>query len=102
MKTESIKDRTRFGERAKKFLSSKLVVFIALLSLSVGAFTVVNRPSADDINFSRVYQYYLLSNSNGQDLAKASTETSQNGGDSNSGGSSVGKKLVARGQEKRC
>lgn len=94
MKTESIKDRTRFWERAKKFLSSKLVVFIALLSLSVGAFTVVNRPSADDINFSRVYQYYLLSNSNGQDLAKASTETSQNGGDSNSGGSSVGKKLV--------
>lgn len=60
----------------------------------MGAFTVVNRPSADDINFSRVYQYYLLSNSNGQDLAKASTETSQNGGDSNSGGSSVGKKLV--------
>lgn len=94
MRTESIKDRTRFWERAKKFLSSKLVVFIALLSLSVGAFTVVNRPSADDINFSRVYQYYLLSNSNGQDLAKASTETSQNGGDSNSGGSSVGKKLV--------
>ena len=94
LKTESIKDRTRFWERAKKFLSSKLVVFIALLSLSVGAFTVVNRPSADDINFSRVYQYYLLSNSNGQDLAKASTETSQNGGDSNSGGSSVGKKLV--------
>ena len=94
LKTESIKDRTRFWERAKKFLSSKLVVFIALLSLSVGAFTVVNRPSADDINFSRVYQYYLLSNSNGQDLAKASTETSQNGGDSNSGGSSVGRKLV--------
>lgn len=94
MRTESIKDRTHFWERAKKFLSSKLVVFIALLSLSVGAFTVVNRPSADDINFSRVYQYYLLSNSNGQDLAKASTETSQNGGDSNSGGSSVGKKLV--------
>lgn len=94
MKTESIKDRTHFWERAKKFLSSKLVVFIALLSLSVGAFTVVNRPSADDINFSRVYQYYLLSNSNGQDLAKASTEASQNGGDSNSGGSSVGKKLV--------
>lgn len=94
LRTESIKDRTRFWERAKKFLSSKLVVFIALLSLSVGAFTVVNRPSADDINFSRVYQYYLLSNSNGQDLAKASTETSQNGGDSNSGGSSVGKKLV--------
>lgn len=94
MRTESIKDRTRFWERAKKFLSSKLVVFIALLSLSVGAFTVVNRPSADDINFSRVYQYYLLSNSNGQDLSKASTEASQNGGDSNSGGSSVGKKLV--------
>lgn len=94
LRTESIKDRTHFWERAKKFLSSKLVVFIALLSLSVGAFTVVNRPSADDINFSRVYQYYLLSNSNGQDLAKASTETSQNGGDSNSGGSSVGKKLV--------
>lgn len=94
LKTESIKDRTHFWERAKKFLSSKLVVFIALLSLSVGAFTVVNRPSADDINFSRVYQYYLLSNSNGQDLAKASTEASQNGGDSNSGGSSVGKKLV--------
>lgn len=60
----------------------------------MGAFTVVNRPSADDINFSRVYQYYLLSNSNGQDLSKASTEASQNGGDSNSGGSSVGKKLV--------
>lgn len=94
MRTESIKDRTHFWERAKKFLSSKLVVFIALLSLSVGAFTVVNRPSADDINFSRVYQYYLLSNSNGQDLSKASTEASQNGGDSNSGGSSVGKKLV--------
>lgn len=94
LRTESIKDRTRFWERAKKFLSSKLVVFIALLSLSVGAFTVVNRPSADDINFSRVYQYYLLSNSNGQDLSKASTEASQNGGDSNSGGSSVGKKLV--------
>ena len=94
LRTESIKDRTHFWERAKKFLSSKLVVFIALLSLSVGAFTVVNRPSADDINFSRVYQYYLLSNSNGQDLSKASTEASQNGGDSNSGGSSVGKKLV--------
>ena len=35
-----------------------------------------------------------MSNSNGQDLSKASTEASQNGGDSNSGGSSVGKKLV--------
>lgn len=92
LKTEPKKDQIRFWDRAKKFLSSKLVVFVALISLSIGAFTVVSRPSADDINFSRVYQYYLLSNSNGQDMAKASTESTSNGGDS--GGSSVGKKLV--------
>lgn len=93
MKTERNKTGTKFWNKVKKFLSSKLVVCIALLGLAAGAFTVVDKPSADDINFSRVYQYYLLSNSNGQDLAKASTDASQNNSDSGGGGT-VGKHLV--------
>lgn len=83
-----------FRNKTKQFLSSKLIVFVALVGLTIGAFTVINKSNAAQTDFSQVYQYYLLSNSNGKDLAKASTKQSGSSGDSNDGGSKTSKKLI--------
>lgn len=65
-------------------------MIIALLGLSISAFTVVSKPNADSIDFSQVYQYYLLSDTNGND-AKASTSNSGSNSSDGSSGKAAGK-----------
>lgn len=63
----------------KKFLKSRFLVIAALLTLTFGAFYVTNRASADldsGTDISQVYQYYLLSDNNGQDNAASDSKSS--------------------------
>lgn len=78
------KTPNKLFEQAKKFLSSKLIVLIALVGLSIGAFTTISQPKADDVSFSQIYQYYLLADKHGtENFAKAST--SESGSEAKSG-----------------
>lgn len=88
LKTGQVNVQPTFRKKLKKFLSSKLVVCLAIVGLTLGVFTIVQRSNADDenIDFSRVYQYYLLSNSNGQDNTqrrKQAQEKQQSGSQDN-------------------
>ena len=63
-----------------KILKSKAVVMLALFGVALGGFYTVNHAESSDANgISRVYQYYLLANTNGQ-VAKASNAGSGDDG----------------------
>ena len=73
-------------QRLKKIINSKLLVLAALLVLAIGGVTTVNHAAADDNNdnLSQVYQYFLLSNSNGTDAAASTSSSGSGSSDSDS------------------
>lgn len=59
------KQKLPFKERFKKFFKSRIIVIATLVLTTLGLFGGVAKTSADSIDLSGVYQYFLLDNQNG-------------------------------------
>lgn len=56
-----------FKKRFKRFFKSKFVVLLTLILTTIGLLGGIAKSSADNIDLSGVYQYFLLDNQNGYD-----------------------------------
>lgn len=65
MQVEIASEKTSLKKRFKAFFKSKFAVIATLILTTLGLFGGIAKTSADSIDLSGVYQYFLLDNQNG-------------------------------------